>query len=987
MTASNALRPTFLKKLTTVAGRLVYYFSLYTVPAAIVILSALALYTLNSHYPLAHGQQMSIRLLPQNGAEYTPSKALAALRTLPSIPSVQASSPSWLLIDLPGSPQLDDATLDLPSRLTQTLDCWKVDTNTLRTLGNASRSQATGALRSNKMGFAIALGHLPTPASVLCYGTFVETGALSAELWSEPDLRNATSRFDRGIGLLEGGLLTISLFILVIAITNREWVYLLLAAWLVGNLRLGAFALGWDSQWLGQDIPLEWMPLIRQLTVATYYLLTYTLLTQLFRSSRHAPFSGLWRAAQWAGLIQLAGAFVLPYSSFQPLMWLVCGFGIVVAVLLLSRSVYRARSRIWLWHLVTLSMSLCVMLSGILLAIFGRTEFIDTFNSVIALLLSNIMVALAVAEHMREDRKERVRAQTELVSNYAVTPIGMFTLSAENVFQRTSPVLEQMLGFSLSGSKAVRWTDFFEPQDWDALAEKTKAGQEVEIKTLPAIRPGVPQHFVIRVALADSSIEGSLQDVTARTETMAQLRRMADNDALTDVLNRRGIEKALNASLSRLSEGEPCALAYVNLDHHKRINSLFGHMSGDEVLQQVCERIKAALTEQQHVGRIGGDEFIILFPNSTISQARAAAAKVIQDLNSTALYVGGRAFQIKSAMGIIEVTSNMDPKDMISAAGRACRDARKQHQDMVVYEQDSNELQEHTEELRLFDELEGGDSPRGLYLEMQPIMSMKNPLQTLNFEVLLRVRNSTGNLIPSGKIIAAAEESGTITIIDKWVFSATLEWLAKHEQRLTKTELVSVNLSGVSLNDDKFIDAFFAILARYEHLANRLCVEITEGVALQDLNRTRVFMKRLQKMGAFIALDDFGAGYTSFSYLKELPADAIKIDGALIKDMMANETNTAIIRTIVELARNLGMKSIAEWAEDCATLRALQDMGVDYVQGFVVSKAKSPAEILNATTLADLIDDEEVLQFIREIATENRDDGHQPRKQVPANWF
>lgn len=987
MTVSNSQRLTILKKLSLAANRLVYCFALYVVPAAIVVLSILALYSLNSHHPLTHGKRIAIRLLSEPQTVQTPAAALAALKAQEPALAPLAKSPSWFLVNLPASPQLDNAVLDIPSRLTQTLGCW--DASTLRPLGSADDTSSSGSLLRHKMGFAVALGPLPNPTSILCQATFVEAGPLSAELWRLSDLRNSGSRFDRGIGLLEGGLLTISLFVLVIAITNREWIYLLLAAWLVGNLRLGAFALGWDNQWLGQDIPQAWMPFIRQVTVATYYLLTYTLLTQLFRGNRLIYLPRLARAAQWAGLVLLAGAFLLPYSSFQPLMWAICGFGVLVAILILSRSVYRTRSRIWLWHIVTLSMSLCVMLSGIFLVIFGRTDFIDAFNGVIALLLSNVMVALAVAERMREDRKERVRAQTELVSNYAVTPIGMFTLDSDGVFERANPVLEQMLGFSLE-IKAAHWTDYFPTQDWATLAEKTKSGEEVEIDILDsAAKPGLPQHFVIRVILTSDHIEGSLQDITVRTETMNQLRRMADTDPLTDVLNRRGIEKALDASVQRLAAGEPCALAYVNLDHYKRINSLFGHMSGDEVLQQVCQRIKTALTRDEHVGRIGGDEFIILFPNTTITQAREAAAKVISDLNSTALYVSGRAFQIKSAMGIIEVTSNMDPKEMISAASRACREARKQHQDIVVYEQDSNELQEHTEELRLFDELEGGDSPRGLYLEMQPIMSMKNPLQTLNFEVLLRVRNSTGSLIPSGKIIAAAEESGTITIIDKWVVSATLEWLAKHEHRLTKTELVSVNLSGVSLNDDKFIDAFFAILERYEHLVSRLCIEITEGVALQDLNRTRVFMSRLQKMGAFIALDDFGAGYTSFSYIKELPADAIKIDGALIKDMMANETNTAIIRTIVELARNLGMKSIAEWAEDCATLRALQEMGVDYVQGFVVSKAKSPAEMLNAHTLADLIDDNEVLDFIHEITTENRDenDKHQPRRQASANSF
>src|SRR5690606_18045959 len=258
----------------------------------------------------------------------------------------------------------------------------------------------------------------------------------------------------------------------------------------------------------------------------------------------------------------------------------------------------------------------------------------------------------------------------------------------------------------------------------------------------------------------------------------------------------------------------------------------------------------------------------------------------------------------------------------------------------------------------------GGDSPRGLYLELQPIMSMAAPLASLNFEVLLRVKDSAGMLIPAGKIVSAAEESGTITIIDKWVFSATLEWLEKHEKRLSKTQFGSINLSGVSLNDNKFVEAFFANLGRYKHLTKRLCVEITEGVALQNLDRTRQFMGRLQAMGVRIALDDFGAGYTSFSYLKELRADVIKIDGTLIRDMLANKTSIAIVRTIIELARNLGMESIAEWVEDAPTLEALRRMGVDHVQGYVVSKARPPVDILNARSLADLVVSDKVREFI-----------------------
>jgi EAL domain-containing protein (putative c-di-GMP-specific phosphodiesterase class I) len=251
---------------------------------------------------------------------------------------------------------------------------------------------------------------------------------------------------------------------------------------------------------------------------------------------------------------------------------------------------------------------------------------------------------------------------------------------------------------------------------------------------------------------------------------------------------------------------------------------------------------------------------------------------------------------------------------------------------------------------------------------MQPIMSLRHPLQTLNFEVLLRVRSDGPHPLQTQKIIQAAEDSGMITAIDKWVFSTALEWMAKHHLKLGQTQQVNINLSGVSLNDDRFIDTLFALLNRQPQFSRSLCVEITEGVALQDLERTRQFMRRLQRMGARVALDDFGAGYTSFSYLKELPADMIKIDGSLIRDMLASDANIAIVNSIVDLAHNLGMECIAEWVEDVATLRTLAEMGVDHVQGYVVSRARAPAEMLAYDNILPLVTDPAARTYIEEIS-------------------
>jgi EAL domain-containing protein (putative c-di-GMP-specific phosphodiesterase class I) len=174
-----------------------------------------------------------------------------------------------------------------------------------------------------------------------------------------------------------------------------------------------------------------------------------------------------------------------------------------------------------------------------------------------------------------------------------------------------------------------------------------------------------------------------------------------------------------------------------------------------------------------------------------------------------------------------------------------------------------------------------------------------------------------------------------------------------------------MNLSGASLNDERFVEDTLEILARHGDVAGRLCIEITESVALHDLHNTRRFIEQVRAFGVKVALDDFGAGYTSFSYLKELPADVLKIDGNFVVNINAHPANVAIVEAIVKLAANLGMETIAEWAEDAATVRTLSGLGVDYVQGYAVSRPQSPERLLAASSSASFISDAELVQLVR----------------------
>ncbi|MEO6985125.1 MAG: EAL domain-containing protein [Paralcaligenes sp.] len=950
----------------SVLDRFIYLFSLYAVPTIIVVLSFLTIAYLYNPYETQGYASLAVKSITPDLSIQEPAQALGALQTQRATQQQRiksVASPSWLLINALPSAKHDNPVIEIPSTQTQSIACWNA--TTLTSLGNADRYTHSGRLNTVKTGFSIDVNHLQPPASVLCMATFFKPTTAAAHLWSATDLRKSADRFQRNNGVMEGGLLTLSAFILIIALINREWTYVLLATWLVGNLRMGAMAVGWDTHWLRYVIPFEWMPFIRQMTVATYYLLTYALFTRLFETQlKQINRPHMLRVTQWAGIVLLTTAFFLPHALYIPVMQVAVTLGGSAAVFLTSYMLYRVRKGPDFWQFISIGLAISLIAAGIAYVAFSKSSFADGFTGSLALLLSSIIVALTVSKRMQHERRDKVRAQTALLSNYAAAPIGMFTLNLAGIIQRANPVFEKMLGFSFGPDKLSRWTDFFPPQDWSQLAKMTLAGQGTQIKMLGSSNtPKPPRHFFVKITQMGSQLEGSLQDISEQAEIIHQLQVLANIDPLTDSLNQHGIENAFADLQQDVKSGKPCALAYLELDHFKRVNGLFGHIAGDEVLQQVCQRIKTVLSDNKHLGRLGGNEFVILFSGESAQAATHTSQELLNTIHVAPFQARAHKVQIKASIGIVDVAPGMDVKDAVSAANRACHDAKKSFQNIVVYGQDAKELREHHDELRLFNELESGAAPKGLFLEMQPVMCLHDPFKTLDFEVLLRVHSSDGALIPTENVISAAEESGTIPIIDKWVFSSTLEWLNKHRNSLTSTQSVYINLNGASLNDEKFIDLFFATLARYEHLANQICIEITESVALNSLNNTRQFMKRLQSKGVRIALDDFGAGYTSFSYLKSLPADFIKIDGSLIKDMLSTPANIAIIRSIIELSHSLGMKCITEWVEDSATLKMLWAMHADYVQGHIIARSVAPSDILEANGLIDLIADPEIISI------------------------
>ena len=887
--------------------------------------------------------------------------------------------PVWFSLHVPAAPAgtQQDRKLEFPSRHAIRVQCFAAASGNL--LGDARRYQSSGALAALKTGFVLDLPD-GRAEDIVCKTSFVGPAHLTAEIWSDTSFRTSLRTFDRTLGLLDGGLTLISIFLLLTAVINRRLLFAVFAAWLILAVRLGSLSLGMDLMWAGHLIPASLLPLSRAVTISFYALSLLTLYRLLFKEDLVGTvYNNVMRWLQGVTLLLVAAAFALPYRQFLPLMWTVGGVILVVMCASLFNIVRRTRSRVALWYSGALAVAAFANLVEIWAAASGQRELIGYVNSVTAALASCLLASLALAEQMRQEHLQRIAAQAELLHTFEATPIGLFTLDLRGKFLSTNPALRRMLDVPAGATPQQRalWSEHFEAGAWprlQELASRQAAESEMEVRGATSSRGGSPRTYLVKATVARGKFEGSLQDVTEKSLAAENMQFLVNHDSLTKVLNRRGIEAALQAGLKQLaqeSSGPGLAVAHFDLDRFKLLNDLFGHAAGDEVLRQVCKRAQAELQHGMQFGRVGADEFVVVMPKMSMASAAELGQRLLAALGTTAYQVGEQAFLVRVSIGVVEVATTLNLQEVLLTADRACQQAkaRQRGNGLLIFDKNAAIFREHSQELHLIAELAAGTIVEHLFLAMQPIMSLQAPDDALNFEVLLRMRDAGGAIVPTPLLIAAAESSGHIGVIDRWVLSTTLAWMDAHRVWLAKTQFICLNLSGASLNDERFLAFVFDALSRSPESAARLCFEITESVALHDLENTRRFIEQVRSYGARVALDDFGAGYTSFVYLRELPADVLKIDGNFVVNMNQHPANVAIVEAIVSLARNLGMKTIAEWAEDADTVRTLVGLGVDYVQGYVIARPRQPEEILAAPSAAAFVEDDAMSCVLRDLRT------------------
>ncbi|WNO08401.1 EAL domain-containing protein [Teredinibacter sp. KSP-S5-2] len=427
-----------------------------------------------------------------------------------------------------------------------------------------------------------------------------------------------------------------------------------------------------------------------------------------------------------------------------------------------------------------------------------------------------------------------------------------------------------------------------------------------------------------------------LNDVTEQRRTRVELEYLATHDSLTSLFNRHYFEKSLSElAIDARRSPHNHFLIYIDLDHFKVINDSFGHQQGDELIQEIAKVLRKQLREGDMLARLGGDEFAVLVKTATDDEAKQVAIKLKDAIGQCKFQLQDQAIQLGSCMGLARIDgSATSPEEYLKQADIALYVAKGRGRNLVhLYNPCDQESELMRSNINWSQKIREAIAENRIILYFQPIFNVSQN-KVAYYEALVRCRERNGDIAGPHLFIPALENTGEMNLLDRKIIDVAISTL-RSEPKLGH---VAINLSAQAFKDEDLVPYIITCLKEYQVDPKRITFELTESDSLFNLNVTRSVIERLHELGCCFSVDDFGSGFSSFSYLKQLPADYIKIDGSFIQNMHADDVDRSLVKPIIQVIQALGKKAVAEFVENEEIFDILKEMGVDYVQGYHIGK-------------------------------------------------
>jgi diguanylate cyclase (GGDEF)-like protein/PAS domain S-box-containing protein len=552
---------------------------------------------------------------------------------------------------------------------------------------------------------------------------------------------------------------------------------------------------------------------------------------------------------------------------------------------------------------------------------------------------------------------------------------GVYGVDADGIIQFINPAALELLCHSrdqdLVGRSAFE-TIHHSDEDGSPMSRSTSylsqcyaAGSDVTaLQTVfwTAQRRCIPVECTVHPLRMDGERIGSVvafRDVSARRRLEEELRWQAEHDGLTKLHNRIWFEAQLEQEISRLRRsGQTSLLLFIDLDRFKYINDTAGHSAGDRLLVEVSQRLQSRLRGADHLARMGGDEFAVLLTNVSASDLPALADGFRKALTAMPFTYGGKSYRITLSIGASRLDSTtLSPSEAMAHADIGCHIAKNAGRNQVhVYTDESGRQAAMDVDLGWSVRLEEALRTDRFALCYQPIVPLKgieyenltpgvkdlwlrqlerNPDSPALFEVLIRLRDSAGELVSPAAFLPAAERFGMMADIDRWMIDHALKAM-REVRNSSRPVALTLNVSAQTLEKGGLPEFVTAKIVEHDVNPGALVFEITESHSITDLGSARKQLHALRQLGCLIAVDDFGTGFSTFAYLRQLEADLLKIDGSLIQGLPDDPLDRVVIAALTSISETAGKRTIAECVEDPAMLMSLYECGVDFVQGYVI---------------------------------------------------